>query len=54
MLARAGPRRKRASGYSIGRAAEAVNIPACEQRVAGPIADHQGRIGTRTFKFTVV
>jgi len=31
-----------------------VNIPAGEHRVTLQVADSQGRIGTRTFKFIVV
>jgi hypothetical protein len=36
-----------------GLVAENVNIPAGDHRVTVQITDSQGRIGTRTFKFTV-
>jgi len=36
-----------------GLVAENVNIPAGEHRVTLEIADNEGRVGTRTFKFTV-
>ena len=36
-----------------GLEADSVNIPAGEHRVTLQIADNQGRVGTRTFKFVV-
>jgi hypothetical protein len=36
-----------------GLLAENVDIPSGEHRVTLEIADNQGRVGTRTFKFTV-